>query len=86
MSVCTLFIVLLCCAVLCNRSRLILSESLARQNPQSPFRRAPSSILYSTADGLSNTDELLKIAKDNIESLKMRGRQVGYYLNVYFMR
>lgn len=65
------------------KSRLILSESLARLNPHSPFRRAPSSIPHthnqrghqSTLLSSTNTDELLKIAKENIESLKLRGKR-----------
>ena len=63
-----------------------MSESLARQNPQSPFRRAPSSIPHHQhehggATGplslTTDTQELLKIARDNIENLKSRGRRVN---------
>lgn len=63
------------------RSRLILSESLARHNPQSPFRRAPSILQkqFSKGGGVypeAETDELLKMAKDNIKLLKQKGKQV----------
>lgn len=72
-------------AIVLYRSRLILSESLARQNPQSPFRRAPSTFLKnqygkvgatSTMPVSSDTEELLKIAKDNIRNLKQKGKMV----------
>ena len=64
-----------------------MSESLAHQNPQSPFRRAPSTLVrshhgqgravgsYATS---TDTDELLKLAKDNIRNLKEKGRKVMY--------
>ena len=60
-----------------------MSESLARQNPQSPFRRAPSIVLhkqFSQSGGVCSTTEaedLIKIAKDNIKNLKLKGKQVG---------
>ena len=61
-----------------------MSESLAHQNPRSPFRRAPSTLARSQLAqggpaGLANatdTEELLKMAKDNIKNLKQRGRMV----------
>ena len=62
-----------------------MSESLARQNPQSPFRRAPSAFLQnqygkvgatSTMPVSTDTEELLKIAKDNIRNLKLKGKMV----------
>lgn len=65
-----------------------MSESLAHQNPQSPFRRAPSTIVRGqrggqygnkynlTGDASVDTEELLKMAKDNIKNLKLKGKQV----------
>ena len=58
-----------------------MSESLARHNPQSPFRRAPSVLQkqFSKGGGVypeAETDELLKMAKDNIKNLKQKGKQV----------
>lgn len=62
------------------RSRLILSESLAHQNPRSPFRRAPSTIFHDQhsqdAPTGGNTDDLLKAAKENIAKLKLKGSKV----------
>lgn len=68
-----------------------MSESLARQNPKSPFRCAPSSLLHhqhhqqsqggnvSAALVSTDTDELLKLAKDNIQNLKQKGKLVIPY-------
>lgn len=56
-----------------------MSESLAHQNPQSPFRRAPSTIPRNQSgkvEGIPDTEKLLKIAKDNIKNLKLKGLQV----------
>ena len=74
----------MCCKfVLIYRSRLILSESLAHQNPCSPFRRAPSTLVHreqTNQDGYlpfsMETDDLLRVAKTNIERLKMKEKRV----------
>ncbi len=53
------------------KSRLVLSESLAQQNPKSPFRRAPSSLSRGlTSRGTDgDTQQLLSLAKGNIQRL-----------------
>ena len=59
-----------------------MSESLAHQNPHSPFRRAPSILLHKqygqggSVYPTTDTEELLKLAKDNIKNLKRKGKQV----------
>lgn len=54
-----------------------MSESLSRQNPGSPFRRAPSSVIPRSAAPSTaalpltqETEELLRIAKDDIQRLR----------------
>lgn len=57
-----------------------MSESLARYNPKSPFRSALNK-QYSRGGGVhptADTEELLKMAKDNIKNLKQKGKQVLY--------
>ena len=59
-----------------------MSESLARQNPQSPFRRAPSMVRQqsrsirteSVSSGAfeQQTDDLLQLARTNIQKLKVK--------------
>ena len=65
-----------------------MSESLAHQNPQSLFRRAPSTIMgrqYSKIQSAGvaavpfnmETEDLLKVAKSDIEKLRQKGRRVS---------
>ena len=59
-----------------------MSESLARQNPQSPFRRAPSMVRQQSRTGRTEsvssgafeqqTDDLLQLARTNIQKLKVK--------------
>ena len=59
------------------RSRLVMSESLARQNPHSPFRRAPSMVRQQSRSGRTEsvssgafeqkTDDLLQLARTKEE-------------------
>ena len=70
-----------------SRSRLVLSESLGRQNPSSPYRRPPSlvlqgrqpSLLQQTRSGSvsvmpfnQETSELLETARSDIVRLRQR--------------
>ena len=81
------------------RSRLIISDCMARarKKPPSDFRRASSTILEDThisdrimpGTGVSvfldaGTGDLLKLAKNNIEKLKEKGKKVRdvYYVVV----
>ena len=59
------------------RSRLVLSESLAHQNPHSPFRRAPSTVMSRTRSGSvstvpfdQETQDLLDVARTDIQRLR----------------
>lgn len=65
-----------------------MSESLAHQNPHSPYRRAPSTVFHDhhahvgdyssgTVPFKMETEDLLKVAKDNIEKLKLKGKKVS---------
>ncbi len=65
-----------------------MSESLAHQNPQSPFRRAPSTMMShhygnpgvkAVPFNMDNmeTEDLLKVAKNDIEKLKEKGKKVS---------
>lgn len=57
-----------------------MSESLAHQNPHSPFRRAPSMIRQQSRTGRTasvssgafeqQTDDLLQLARTNIQKLR----------------
>lgn len=59
-----------------------MSESLARQNPRSPFRRAPSMVRQQSRSGRTEsvssgafdqqTDDLLQLARTNIQKLKVK--------------
>ena len=59
-----------------------MSESLARQNPHSPFRRAPSMVRQqsrtSRTESVSSgafeqqTDDLLQLARTNIQKLRVK--------------
>ena len=75
------------CIFIC-RSRLILSESMAHQSRQAPaFHRAASTVqahfsgdrqfLGSVTSTDTETSDLLKLAKDNIEKLKEKGKKVS---------
>ena len=62
------------------RSRLVMSESLAQQNPRSPFRRAPSMVRQQSRVGRTGsvssgafeqqTDDLIQLARTNIQKLR----------------
>ena len=68
------------------RSRLVLSESLAHQNPHSPFRRAPSSVMSRVRSGSvstvpfdQETQDLLDTARTDIQRLREKEeRKVGW--------
>ena len=52
-----------------------MSESLAHQSPQSPFRRAPSMVKgrsgsVSTLPFNQETEDLLEVARTNIQRLR----------------
>ena len=57
-----------------------MSESLAQQNPRSPFRRAPSMVRQQSRVGRTGsvssgafeqqTDDLLQLARTNIQKLR----------------
>ena len=57
-----------------------MSESLAQQNPRSPFRRAPSMVRQQSRAGRigsvstgafeQQTDDLIQIARTNIQKLR----------------
>lgn len=57
-----------------------MSESLAQQNPRSPFRRAPSMLRQQSRVGRTGsvssgafeqqTDDLLQVARTNIQKLR----------------
>ena len=60
-----------------------MSETLARQNPSSPFRRAPSSVLTraATTSALSlqqENEEVLRLARDDLQKLREREEKVLY--------
>ena len=76
-----------------NRSRLVMSESLAQQNPHSPFRRAPSMVHQPSRSGRTGsvssgafeqeTDDLLQVARTNIQKLREReGKKVNIDLYI----
>lgn len=66
--------------ILYVRSRLVMSESLAHQNPHSPFRRAPSMVRQQSRAGRTGsvssgafeqqTDDLIQVARTNIQKLR----------------
>ena len=69
-----------------SRSRLVLSESLGRHNPSSPYRRPPSMVLQGRQSSLTTlpfnqeTSELLQTARSDITRLKRRqDRKVRFY-------
>ena len=70
----------------------MLSESLAQQSPRSPFRRAPSTLQRGASRGMlssrtgsvsaapleQQTDDLLNVARNNIQRLReQEERKVG---------
>ena len=59
-----------------------MSESLAHQNPRSPFRRAPSMVRQQSRSGRlgsvssgafeQQTDDLIQMARTNIQKLRVK--------------
>ena len=71
-------------SVYAYRAQVCISESLAAQMPNSPFRRPPSSVVSFTSksDNIvrlpsvdfvkESTEDILKVAKDDLSRLKLK--------------
>ena len=86
------------CVCIVFRSQIVLSESLSRQSPKSPYRRAPSAFVkYSGSSPAlpmvppinleESTENVLKVAKSEIARLnqKLERKRVSYhtYMHTY---
>ena len=78
------------------RSQIVLSESLSRQSPKSPYRRAPSAFVkYSGSSPAlpmvppinleESTENVLKVAKSEIARLnqKLERKRVSYHTYIH---